>query len=740
MNRAVPKNSNIVTDKTIILPPNSATIGPDAAYRLTMMVPKRRYFSYLRERWWVVLLCLVFTITVTVGYETVRTPMFESFAQVYLVDSVHLDAASMFSDQNETYFGTQIELLKSPPLLGAAMQKAGIDIPLGQKNPYNIDVSVPMKTSILVLQARGPDPDLTQHYLQYLIDGFLSYKKQTHISSSQDVLDSLRDELAGKAADLQAEEDKLADFERSNNVAVLEEESKGAGQYLAELNVDLAQSRLQIQMLGDQIAAETPPPATTNLASAVTTNLVTSTGTNAATATNALAASSASATTPMFSPVVLPPTTNQVEAITDQALDSARVELAQFLADEEDEVHHMGQKGFDDEVARLQHSISIMADQDRTERIAQLTDLQHRIAAIEASFPDLEAKVLDDNSRLVRSESLKENVARDQLYYDHLLGTLQSVDLNKNVQQEGLSVLQPATAPQPQKRYLPIRIIVAVVFGLLIGLSLVYGWYLLDDRFVSFHDITDQFGETLLGLVPQIKVPRNQPAQALLAELDPRHNYLESYRHLRSALLLSAAESRPQILLFTSSTAAEGKTTVAINLARLLARSGLRVVLVDADDLGGGLHRLLGEKEQPGVLDYLRGTAEAGAVIYPTGCEGLFLVPAGTHQARSEGLFLRPKLGDLLADLRRTHDFVIIDGPPILASDDAAMLVPHADTVILITRPFYSRSRHVRQTLDMLYQRQARNVNIVMNRARADDLAGHQAMRGVPRRAVVVKS
>jgi tyrosine-protein kinase Etk/Wzc len=164
------------------------------------------------------------------------------------------------------------------------------------------------------------------------------------------------------------------------------------------------------------------------------------------------------------------------------------------------------------------------------------------------------------------------------------------------------------------------------------------------------------------------------------------------------------------------------------------------VVLVDADDQGGGLQRLMGEKDQPGVLDYLRGTAEASAVIYPTGCEGLFFVPAGTRNDRSEGLFLRPKLGELLADLRRHHDFVIIDSPPILASDDAAMLVPHADTVILVTRPFYSRSRHVRQTLDMLYQRQARNVNIVMNRARADDLAGHQALRGVPRRAVAIKT
>src|SRR5208282_2510382 len=115
-------------------------------------------------------------------------------------------------------------------------------------------------------------------------------------------------------------------------------------------------------------------------------------------------------------------------------------------------------------------------------------------------------------------------------------------------------------------------------------------------------------------------------------------------------------------------------------------------------------------------------------------------VHGGTHNGHSEGLFLRPKLSDLFQDLRQNQDFVILDGPPILSSDDAAMLVPHADMVVLVARPFYSRSRLVRQALDMLYQRQAKQVNIIFNRARADDLAGHYAMNGMTRPLEVVKA
>ncbi len=67
------------------------------------------------------------------------------------------------------------------------MQKVGIQVPIEKKNPYQVDVVQPLKTSILLLQATGPDPDVTQHYLQAILDGYLLYKKDTHISSSQDV-------------------------------------------------------------------------------------------------------------------------------------------------------------------------------------------------------------------------------------------------------------------------------------------------------------------------------------------------------------------------------------------------------------------------------------------------------------------------------------------------------------------------------------------------------------------------
>jgi succinoglycan biosynthesis transport protein ExoP len=332
--------------------------------------------------------------------------------------------------------------------------------------------------------------------------------------------------------------------------------------------------------------------------------------------------------------------------------------------------------------------------------------------------------VLEINNRLSEGQRLKNNIAREQAYYDHLLSMFQNVDLSRNVQQERFSVVQAPTTAQPTRRNLPLRIALAAVAGMALSLGIVFAWHLLDDRFASFRDVKDQFGEEVLGLVPRIRIRKSRPLEALLQDADPRYAYRESFRHLRSALLLSSGvERRSRSLLFTGVAPGEGKTTVAVNLARTLARSGLRVALVDADVHVGGIHRLLGKHEShhPGLLDYLRENVEIPGLTY---------ICSGTDDEHSEGLFLHPRLGELMKNLRENHDFIILDGAPILAADNAAMLVPHVDAVLLVVRPFYTRSRQLRQGLGMLYQRQARQVFLVFNQARPDDLGGKYSQNG----------
>lgn len=708
-----------MTEKTILLPSDPNGNG-SSHYRLTMMVPKRRYLSYLRERWWVVLICVVLALCGVLAFETLRPESYTSFTELYASDEVQLGVANLFSEESQTYYGTQIELLKSARLQNAAFERIGYAPKADEKLPV-LDVTRPQNTALLEVKVRGSEPELVQHFLQALIDEYLAYKKETRRSTSEDIVASLTDQLAAKAKDLKAEQEKWADFQRSNNVAVLEEESRSDGLYLSDLNLQLAKLKLNCGLLA---AGLNPIPAGETAA----TPSVSASQTNDTTQAGSFLAGSlgdvGGAT--------------QIAA-SDSLLQSARVELAVLRAQQDQALAEHGEAAahrMNDAVTNLEARVAILENQDHADKKAMLDQLQRRITAIEASIPAVEEKISGLNELLAQGDRLKNNVAREQGYYDHLLGTLQNVDLGLNAQPERVSVLQAPTPAIPAKRYLALKICLALLFGGLSGLGLVYCWYLLDDRFVSVHDVRDQFGEAVLGLVPQIKVRRNKPEQALLQPNDSRQAYVESFRHLRSALILSPdREKRPQTLLVTGTAAAEGKTTIAMNLARVLAGSGLRVALVDADSRNGQMHQLFGNSNEPGLLDFLRGEAEAKAVVHPTSQPGLEFVPIGTHPEASDGIFLRPNLANLLEELKSGRDFLILDGPPVLAADDAALLVPHADMVVMVLRPFFSGSRLMRQALDMLYQRQAKEVAIVFNQARKDDLAGQYAVRKQKRTA-----
>ena len=663
------------------------------------MMPKRRYLSYLRERWWVVMLCLAVAVSAVVTYETVRPETYVSYSQLYLTEGPQL-AASMFGVVKDDY-ATQIELLKGDRLQLAALNDLGAD---GNrlKNPIIVEVVRPMDTTILQLRATGSDPILTQHFLQALVDEYLAFKRQTQLSSSEDVVNSLTEQLSLIEKDLQAEQDKWAAFQRTNNVALLQEESQSAAMSMGDQSVQLANLNLQLQLLELGLTPSLPDLST----NAANTNLV---GVVEGKSQN-----------------------NDLGALTmtDASIKSGHVDLmlkqaqlAQVLTNGPGYLA----KPLQDQVAQIQQNLAALEAVDAAQRQAELKDTEERITAISNAIPVWKARIADSSDRLAQGTALKADIQRQQDYYDHLLGLLQNVDLTKNMQQEKVTVLDPPTASRPAQASLPIVISLTVIAAVSAGLGIVFIWHLFDDRFVSVRDVKDQFGETVLGLVPRIKIRRNEPKTALLQEADPRRAYWESYRHLRSALLLTEmGEHRPQIVLFTGAMAGEGKTTVAVNIARVLARSGLRVALVDVDPHGGGFYQFLGEPGRPGLLDFLRGESTVKDIVESSEIPGLNFVGAGTHRNQAEGLLLRPQLTTLLEELRKNHDYVILDGAPILAADDAALLVPHADAVVLVMRPFFSHSRLVRQALDMLYQRQAKYVAIVFNQARPDDLAGQR--------------
>jgi capsular exopolysaccharide synthesis family protein len=686
------------------------------------MLPKRHFRAYLKERWWVVMLCMAAMLGAVMAMETLHKPSYTAFAQLYAAGAAPLNTGNIFNDQSDNFFGTQIEILKSGRLESEALEKAGYVPKPGAGEPVKLEVTQPMRTTLLNLKVTGSDPDLVQRFLQALIDQYLAYKKETQTSSSDELVLKLTDEMSKKDSLLHTLQDKWLAFQKTNNVGALDAEARSAGTYLADLNLQLAKLQVDRELLAagllPEAKAETKVPAVT--------------GTNSA------------GGDPTAGEIPSNESSEGSHVSTSaETLKSTRVQLALKQAERDRILAERGPaaaRPFDDTITNLQQTVSILERQNLKEIQADLAEADRRIEILSNSIPGWQNRLLEANTRLTDGRKMEEDMKREGGYYDHLVGMLESVDLNKNVQQEQWSIFQAPTAASPVVRNLSFRIVLSLVFGTVIGLGLVFGWYMLDDRFVSVQDIKDQFGELVLGMIPRIKIPKNGAKVALLNEADPRRAYAESYRHLRSALLLAQfGENQPRTILFTSAMPGEGKSTVAMNLARILARSGLRVALMDADPHGGGMDKFLPTHGQVGLSDYLRGEASAEGIVQAGDIPGLTYIGTGNYREGNEGLMLQPQLPALLAELRKNHEYVILDGAPVLAADDAALLVPHADTVVLVVRPFYSRSRMVRRALEMLYQRQANHVAIIYNQARPDDLSGqlYRQRNGVAKNGVV---
>ena len=166
----------------------------------------------------------------------------------------------------------------------------------------------------------------------------------------------------------------------------------------------------------------------------------------------------------------------------------------------------------------------------------------------------------------------------------------------------------------------------------------------------------------------------------------------ESFRTTLTSIFYSAKSgARPRVLVLTSASPKEGKTTVASNLAISVAEIHHRVLLIDADMRRPRLHKIFGIEHTNGLSDVLMESqplkdSQAELAVYPTRVAGLYLMPSGTQRHNASTLVHSDRLPELMAILRRKFDTIIIDTPPMVNISDARMLARHGDALILVVR------------------------------------------------------
>jgi capsular exopolysaccharide synthesis family protein len=343
--------------------------------------------------------------------------------------------------------------------------------------------------------------------------------------------------------------------------------------------------------------------------------------------------------------------------------------------------------------------------------------LQLQLTNLDAAFQEWDGRAIASSRKIADYEQLRLDLQRLQSANDRMLGVMQNVDVSRTVEQENVGILQPASVAQPVPR-MAINMLCAVVAVLGLSFASLYLLGLFDDRFATPFELSGCLSEPVLGQVPAI--PLKAPDGRLGAPFIERQRFefLEAFRNIRSALLfMRNGGARAKTILITSSQPREGKSTVALYLASTMAMANSRVLMVDGDMRRPALHKYFAAAPRPGLAEVLSEEISARDAVISSGLKNLSLLPAGVATQNPGELVLSTHWGRTLEELYSQFDYILIDSPPLLATDDAAGLAPKADGVMLIVRGSFTSARTARRGLEVLKQRGAHVLGLVFNRA-----------------------
>lgn len=682
------------------------------------------------QRKWLVVLGLVVGLAVAVFFHKQSPPLYRSTAQV-LVDKKLSDMPVVSSnDANyQDYLATHMELIRSPLIVRRAIQKPEVqNLPVFASQGADpmgaiissLSVSRGAKdsmgnyTNILHLSCRGPDAEYCGVVLKAVIDGYTEFLEETYRNVSDDTAklimqarDILDKDLAKKKADYYAFR-KSSDLLRKGKESIsihrerlLNIESKRAALHLrrAELQGKLTAIEKAIKNGNHNLLAALLDQRTSESFGA---------------------RSPASTLEDQLYPLLVQQKTLEELYGPDhpQVIDVRnKIDLTRKL-----HARSTVEAGKEENPASAGVWGPVGLYKESLKR--DLGDIDEQEQFLSSLFTQEEEKARKQFHDESRDEDFQSDIANTQALYNDIIKKLDQVNLIKD---SGGYAVQIVSAPGPGERVDPnlmLAVTIGMLFGSVAGLGLAYLVDLADQSFRTPEEIRHRLGLPVIGhipmLSPEAKGDRHEIDGEVLDPIlyslfEPTSPEAEAFRGVRTSLYFSTRGEGHQVIQVTSPDKADGKTTLAANLAISMAQSGKRIILIDADFRRPCLHKLFGLTATVGLASVIAEGTELKDAIQESAASGLSVLPCGPLPPNPADLLTSPRLKEVLDVLREQYDFVIIDTPPLLAVTDPMVVAPRVDGVLLTIRLSKNGRPHAERAKEILGSLGAKILGVVVN-------------------------
>jgi tyrosine-protein kinase Etk/Wzc len=296
--------------------------------------------------------------------------------------------------------------------------------------------------------------------------------------------------------------------------------------------------------------------------------------------------------------------------------------------------------------------------------------------------------------------------------YAALLNTAQQLRLVKAGKVSNVRLIDAPMVPEnPARPNHPKIMGISILLGLFIGIAAAFFKKTLGGGIDDPRKIEKMLGARVVyATIPHSRTQENlykqsstkSPKIPVLASCQPSDAAIESLRSFRTTLQFSMGHFRNNIVLIGSPTAGLGKSFVSVNFAAVMAASGKRVLLIDADFRNGNLHRYFGLGRKNGLSESISGAIPARLTIHRSVLENLDFLSTGNIPPNPSEFLLHPNFGALLQSVSVGYDLVLIDSPAVLAVSDTLIIGSHAGAVFILTRSGITTETEINETIKRL--------------------------------------